>query len=77
VSERTSGFEVRGSTIYGISAERSRSIRLRKPEEQLSTFLTKTPTVIGKFWEALTTKTIDEVSGRINKDTILLRALDK
>lgn len=77
VSERTSGFEVRGSTIYGISAERSRSIRLRKPEEQLSTFLTKTPSVIAKFWESLTTKTIDEVSGRINKDTILLRTLDK
>jgi hypothetical protein len=77
VSERTSGFEVRGSTIYGISAERSRSIRLRKPEEQLPTFLTKTPTAIAKFWDGLTTKTIDEVSGRINKDTILLRALDK
>lgn len=77
VSERTSGFEIRGSTIYGINAERSRSIRLRKPEEQLLIFLTKTPTVIGKLWEALTTKTIDEVSGRVNKDTILLRALDK
>ena len=77
VSERTAGFEIRGSTIYGISAEKSRSIRLRKPEEQLSTFLTKTPTVINKFWETLSTKTIDEVSGRINKDTILLRALDK
>ncbi len=77
VSERTAGFEIRGSTIYGISSEKSRSIRLRKPEEQLSTFLTKTPTVINKFWETLSTKTIDEVSGRINKDTILLRALDK
>lgn len=77
VSERTAGFEIRGSTIYGISAEKSRSIRLRKPEEQLSTFLTKTPTAINKFWETLSTKTIGEVSGRINKDTILLRALDK
>jgi len=77
VSERTAGFEIRGSTIYGISTELSRSIRLRKPEEQLSTFLTKTPTAINKVWETLTTKTIDEVSGRINKDTILLRALNK
>ena len=77
VTERTAGFEVRGSTLYGIDAAKSRAIRLRKPEEQLSTFLTKTPTAINKFWSELTTKTVDEVSGRINKDTILLRALDR
>jgi len=77
VTESPKGFEVRGSTIYGIDLERSRAVRLRKPEEQLSTFLTKTPTAINKFWAMLTTKTITDVKGRINKDTILLRALDK
>lgn len=77
VTERTGGFEIKGSTLQGIDADRSRSIRLRKPEEQLSVFLTKTPTAINKFWSELTTKTIDDVNGRINKDTILLRALDK
>ena len=77
VTESPKGFEVRGSTIYGIDAARSRAVRLRKPEEQLSTFLTKTPTAINKFWAELTTKTITDVKGRINKDTILLRALDK
>ena len=77
VTESPKGFEVRGSTIYGIDLERSRAVRLRKPEEQLSTFLTKTPTAINKFWATLTTKTITDVKGRINKDTILLRALDK
>ena len=77
VTQSAKGFEVRGSTIYGIDPERSRAIRLRKPEEQLSTFLTKTPAAINKFWDTLTTKTITGVNGRINKDTILLRALDK
>lgn len=77
VCERAGGFEVRGSTIYGVDADRTRAIRLRKPEEQLSAFLTKTPAAINKFWDTLTTKTVKNVSGRINKDTIILRALDK
>ena len=77
VCERSNGFEVRGSTVYGIDAAASRAVKLRKPEESLTTFLTKTPTAINKFWSTLTTKTIDDVNGRINKDTIILRALDK
>jgi hypothetical protein len=77
VTESPKGFEVRGSTVYGIDLSRSRATRLRKPGEQLSTFLTKTPTAINKFWNGLTTKTTSDVKGRINKDTILLRALDK
>lgn len=77
VCERSNGFEVRGSTVYGIDAAASRAVKLRKPEESLTAFLTKTPTAINKFWSTLTTKTIDDVNGRINKDTIILRALDK
>lgn len=77
VSHSPKGFEVKGSTLQGIDLEVSRAIRLRKPEEQLNTFMTKTPTAINKFWSTLTTKTIDNVNGRINKDTILLRVLDK
>lgn len=77
VTESPKGFEVRGSTVYGIDLARSRAVRLRKPEEQLSVFLTKTPAAINKFWGTLTTKTITDVTGRINKDTILLRTLDK
>ena len=63
--------------VYGIDAAASRAVKLRKPEESLTAFLTKTPTAINKFWSTLTTKTIDDVNGRINKDTIILRALDK
>lgn len=77
VTHLPKGFEVKGSTLQGIDPNLSRAIRLRKPEEQLSIFMTKTPTAINKFWSTLTTKTIDNVNGRINNDTILLRALDK
>jgi len=77
VTEKHSGFEVKGSTIHGINNDLSRSIRLRKPEEHLTVFLTKTPAVINKLWGTLTTKTNDNVNGRINKDTIILRVLDK
>jgi len=77
ITERSGGLEVKGSTVYGIDAERSRGIRLRKPEEHLSVFQTKTPTAINKFWGTLTTKTVDNINGRINKDTIILRVLNK
>jgi len=77
VTDRPKGFEVKGSTIHGIDSERSRRVSLRKPAEQLNTFLTATPMQINKFWAKLTTKTTYGIPGRINKDTILLRALDK
>ena len=77
VTESPKGFTVKGSTIYGIDNDLSRSIRLRKPEEHLSVFLKKTPTAINKFWATLTTKTNDNINGRINKDTIILRVLNK
>ena len=77
VSEKTGGFEVRGSTLYGIDMALSRSVRLRKPEESLTIFLTKTHIAVNKFWATLTTKTSGVVNGRINKDTIILRVLDK
>ena len=77
VNEKPGGFEVKGSTLVGFDADRSRGIRLRKPEEHLTTFLSKTPAAINKFWGTLTTKTVDNVNGRINKDTIILRVLDK
>lgn len=70
------GFEVSGSTIKGIDIEASRQVKLRKPEEFLSIVLKKTPTQINKDWSKLTTKS-GKPNGRINKDTILLRALDK
>lgn len=76
VTEAATGFEISGTTIKNFDTVNSRSIRLRKPEEMLNMFLIKTPKQIDKYWSELTTKTV-KPTGRINKDMILLRVLDK
>jgi len=64
------GFEVRGSTLY--KWDNGRITTLRKPEEILPQILSKTEKQIDNVWKSLTTK-IGKPTGRINKDTILLR----
>ena len=70
------GFEISGSTIKNIDNDLSRSIALRKPVDILPMVLKKTPPQIRAIWNELTTKTAS-ANGRINKDTILLRAMDR
>ena len=72
-----SGFTIKGTTIQNHDPESSRSVKLRKPDEFLSTVLNKTPRQVDKEWGKLTTKTSTGVSGRINSDTVLLKVLDK
>ena len=76
VTESPNGFEISGSTIKNISTGLSRTICLRKPLDFLPIVLQKTPKQINDAWETLKTKT-KVPNGRINKDTILLRVLDK
>lgn len=77
VSRSSKGFEVKGTTLQLFDKDVSRGIRLRKPEETLTDFMSRSPAAINRVWKTLTTKTVTDVNGRINKDTILLRALDK
>jgi len=70
------GFEISGSTIKNLDNDLSRSISLRKPVDILPMVLKKTPPQIRAIWNELTTKTAG-ANGRINKDTILLRAMDR
>ena len=76
ICSETKGFEISGTSIKNFDREHSRSIKLRKPEESLTTFQTKTFRQIDKYWQTLTTKTTVP-NGRINNDTILLRVLDQ
>ena len=69
----TNGFEVRGSTLYNWDEKESRQAVLRKPLEILPQILNKTNKQIDNVWSNLTTK-VTKPTGRINKDTILLRA---
>jgi len=70
------GFEISGSTIKNIDSDLSRTTSLRKPNEFLQKVLKMTPAQINKEWKDLTTKT-NPANGRINKETILLRVVDK
>ena len=76
VTESVNGFEISGSTIKNFSKGLSRTICLRKPLDFLPIVLQKTPKQINDAWKLLKTKT-KVPNGRINKDTILLRVLDK
>lgn len=76
VTESVNGFEISGSTIKNITPGLSRTICLRKPLDFLPIVLQKTPKQIDAAWQTLKTKT-KVPNGRINKDTILLRVLDK
>lgn len=76
VTAAVNGFSVSGSTLKDFDEVNSRCTRLRKPNEFLPFALSKTPNQIDKEWKNLTTKTTVP-NGRINKDTILLRVLDK
>jgi len=69
----TEGFEVRGSTLQKWDDVLSRTTVLRKPLDVLPQILNKTIKQIDNVWKGLTTK-VTKPTGRINKDTILLRA---
>ena len=76
VTDSPNGFVISGSTIKNFNKATSRSVTLRKPDDYLPMFLSKTPKQIDEAWKDITTKTFAP-NGRINKDTILLRVLDK
>ena len=76
VTDDPSGFVISGSTIKNFNKATSRSVTLRKPDDYLPMFLSKTPKQIDEAWKGITTKTFAP-NGRINKDTVLLRVLDK
>ena len=70
------GFEVSGTSIKKFDTEASRCTRLRKPDEVLPAIQSKTPKQIDNIFKGLSTK-INIPNGRLNEDTIIIRALDK
>lgn len=76
VSQTKKGLEVKGSTIIGFDSDTSKSIKLRNPDVFLTYVLDKNPEEIQTKIDSLTTKPYP-ANGRINKDTLLLRAINK
>lgn len=74
VASGPKGFEVKGTTLQGFDLEKSRQVRLRKPEDMLPIVLKKTKAQIGKAWDTLKTKT-SVPNGRFNEQIVLLRVV--
>lgn len=68
------GFSVKGSTILNYDVNESIAKTLRKPEEVLPEVLESGKVALRKILPSLRTKE-KKLTGRINKDTILLRVL--
>jgi len=63
---------VKGTTITGYDANKSTQKTLRKPEDQIKTFLASSKVELRKYIENIKTTEI-KLNGRINADTILLK----
>lgn len=68
------GFTVKGTTLYGFDEKTSVSKRLRKPQEAISELLVAGKVTLRKFMDNLTTSA-SLPKGRLNSDTILLKAV--
>jgi hypothetical protein len=65
---------VKGTTITGYDANKSTQKTLRKPQEQLKSFQACSKVELRKYLDSVKTTEI-KLTGRINSDTILLKAL--
>lgn len=69
-----SGFSIKGTTIQNYDPDLSVKKKLRKPDETLQKVLDGGKIVLKKLMTELKTKPI-EVNGRLNDDTIILKAI--
>ena len=68
------GFSVKGSTLTGFHETKSETKTLRKPEITLKEVMSGGKIVLRNIMDKLTTKSA-EATGRLNVDTIILRAI--
>jgi len=68
------GFKMKGTTLQNFDMETSMCKMLRKPQEQLGELLKSGKVKLRTFMDKLTTKP-STFTGRINKDTLLVRVL--
>ena len=68
------GFKMKGTTLQNFDMETSMCKKLRKPQEQLDELLKSGKVKLRTFMDKLTTKP-STFTGRINKDTLLVRVL--
>jgi hypothetical protein len=72
VASSPEGLSVRGSTIVGFDEAKSINKTMRKPEQIIPSVVQSGKLALKKVWEGIKTAE-SPLTGRINKETILLR----
>lgn len=74
VAEDVTGLGAKGCAVLNYSKTKSRSKKLRKPEEVLPQVLSGGKVVLKHLFDSLTTKDA-KVAGRVNRETLLVRVI--
>lgn len=74
VDSHTSSLSVKGTSIQGYNEKLSVQKTLRKPEEKLRTFKSANKVALRKFMDGVSAVET-KLNGRINQDTVLLKAV--
>lgn len=74
IASHDGGFEVKGCAILNYSIDKSKTKKLRKPEQVLPKVIDGGKVALRHLLEELTTKD-GKVTGRVNSQTLILRAL--
>lgn len=74
IATHDGGFEVKGCAILNYSLDKSKTKKLRKPEQVLPKVIDGGKVALRHLLEELTTKD-GKVTGRVNSQTLILRAL--
>lgn len=74
MADDASGLGIKGCTVLNYSKEKTRAKKLRKPDVTLPQVLSGGKVALRKLFDELTTKDA-KVTGRINKDTVLVRVV--
>lgn len=73
-SESTKGMSVKGTTLQNWAPEKSKQKTLRKPEDQIKDLMVAGKVKLRSFLDGIKSKEQD-VNGRINIDTLILRII--
>jgi hypothetical protein len=68
------GLSVKGISVLNYDEKRSMMKTIRKPKAQLFEFMSKSPSEMTKYWEAIRAVP-QEIGPRLNRDCMILRAL--
>ena len=72
VTQSSSGFTLKGTTLQGIDADNTSKKMLRKPDEALKELMSMTKTKSLQFFNTIKTSP-SAFTGRINEETIILK----